>query len=199
MAALNVTSAKDLSKLSTEQLKAGLKAADPVIGSGGIYFGPVLDERTLTRHPFYPDAPAQSADIPMIIGNTADETRAFFHDDWVPKLTWEDLPERLGPQLRVDISPELVIAKYRAWFPGITPTDLFFKATTAARSWRAAIVEDELRAQAGTPAYAYQVDFRRRSTGMRRIPSTSRSPSTIPTSPGRWPGTARKRASSRRR
>ena len=38
--------------------------------------GPVLDERTLTRHPFYPDAPPQSAGIPMMIGNTHDETRS---------------------------------------------------------------------------------------------------------------------------
>ena len=160
LAALNVTSPKDLLKLSTDQLKAGLKAVDPVIGSGGVYFGPVLDERTLTRHPFYPDAPSQSADIPMMIGNTHDETRAFIQDDWAYKLTWDELPARLAPAYRVDIAPEIVIANYREWFPGITPTDLFFKATTAGRSWRAAIVEDELRAQAGTPAYAYQVDFR---------------------------------------
>ena len=33
-------------------------------GAAGCYMGPVLDERTLTRHPFYPDAPPQSAGIP---------------------------------------------------------------------------------------------------------------------------------------
>ena len=159
MAALKVASPKDLLKLSTDELKAGLKAVDPVIGSGGVYFGPVLDERTLKRHPFYPDAPVQSANIPMMIGNTHDETRLFIQDDWVGKLTWDELPARLAPAYRVDLDPETVIAKYREWFPGITPTDLFYKATTAGRSWRAAIVEDELRAEAGTPAYAYQVDF----------------------------------------
>ncbi len=49
---------------------------DPYIGRGACYMGPVLDERTLTRHPFYPDAPPQSAGIPMMIGNTHDETRS---------------------------------------------------------------------------------------------------------------------------
>jgi para-nitrobenzyl esterase len=159
MAALGITAARDLLRLSTDQLKAGLKAVDPVIGSGGLYFGPVLDERTLTRHPFYPDAPAQSADIPMMVGNTHDETRLFIRDAWVAKLSWEELPMRLAQNMRVDISPELVIAKYREWFPGIAPAELFYKATTASRSWRAAIVEDELRAQAGAPAYAYEVDL----------------------------------------
>jgi len=41
---------------------------DPYVGRGAVYMGPVLDERTLTRHPFYPDAPPQSAGIPMMIG-----------------------------------------------------------------------------------------------------------------------------------
>ena len=161
MAALSLTldKTKDLLKLTTAQLVAGLKAIDPVIGSGGVYFGPVLDERTLTRHPFYPDAPAQSANVPMMVGNTHDETRLFIQDAWTTTLTWEELPARLAPAYRVDIAPEIVIAKYREWFPGITPTELFYKATTAGRSWRAAIVEDELRAQAGTPVFAYQVDF----------------------------------------
>jgi para-nitrobenzyl esterase len=160
MTAVGAKAPKDLLAMTTEQLRAGLKATDPVIGQGGVYFGPVLDERTLTRHPFYPDAPAQSAAVPMMIGNTHDETRLFIQDDWAYKLTWADLPTRLAQNMRVDISPDLVIAKYRGWFPDIAPTDLFFKATTASRSWRAAIVEDELRAQANTPAYAYQVDFR---------------------------------------
>jgi para-nitrobenzyl esterase len=159
MAAVGAAKPKDLLALPAEQLKAGLKATDPVIGSGGLYFGPVLDERTLTRHPFYPDAPAQSAAIPMMIGNTHDETRLFIQDDWAAKLTWDELPARLAPQYRVDLDPETVIAAYREWFPGITPTELFYKATTAGRSWRAAVIEDEARALAGTPAYAYQVDF----------------------------------------
>src|SRR5207244_4925439 len=122
MTALNVTSPNDLMKLSAEQLKAGLKAVDPVIGSGGVYFGPVLDERSLTRHPFYPDAPAQSANIPMIIGNTHDETRAFLGGDPTNfTLTWEQLPEKLIPNLRVDIQPEMVIATYRKLYPQLSP------------------------------------------------------------------------------
>ena len=36
---------------------------------------------------------------------------------------------------------------------------MLFAATTAARSWRAAIIEAEERAKAGTPAFTYQLDW----------------------------------------
>jgi len=177
LAALGVSKDKldDIKTVPTDKLVEALKATDPIIGSGGVYFGPVLDERTLVRHPFYPDAPAQSAGIPMMIGNTHDETRAFITDPGVYTMTWDELPARLATNMRADIMPSLVIEQYKTWFPGISPTDLFFLATTAARSWRAAIVEDELRAQAGTPAYAYQVDWptpddKRRAQHMTDIP-----------------------------
>jgi para-nitrobenzyl esterase len=149
----------DLAAVPAEKLVAALGTVDPIIGAGGIYFGPVLDMRSLTRHPFYPDAPAQSAAIPMMIGNTHDETRAFITDPGIYVLTWDELPRRLAGNMRVDISPALVIERYKDWFPGISPSELFFRATTASRSWRAAIIEDELRAAAGTPAYAYQLDW----------------------------------------
>lgn len=148
-----------LQAVSTEALVVGLQAIDPVIGSGGIYFGPVVDMRALSRHPFFPTAPEQSATIPMMIGNTHDETRAFIQEEWAYQLTWDELPARLAANMRVDIAPSYVIARYRQLFPAISPTDLFFKATTASRSWRGAIEELQARAQAGAPTYAYQVDW----------------------------------------
>jgi para-nitrobenzyl esterase len=147
--------------MPVERLLAAQEAQDPVLGFGGLYFGPVLDERSLTRHPFYPDAPAQSAHVPMIIGNTHDETRAFMGGDptnWT--VTWEELPAKLTQQnLRVDIDPALVISTYRRLYPAYSPSEVLFASTTAARSWRAAIVEAEERARAGTPAFAYQLDW----------------------------------------
>jgi para-nitrobenzyl esterase len=142
--------------------RAHARTIDPYIGRGSLYMGPVLDERTLTRHPFYPDAPAQSAGVPMMIGNTHDETRSLIGrgDPSTWTLSWEDLAARLAAEMRVDISATLVIETYRALYPQYSPSDVFFSATTAARSWRAAIVEAELRAAQGSPAYAYQLDWR---------------------------------------
>lgn len=161
--ALGLTPARaaEARTLPVEKLVAALSATDPVIGTGGVYFGPVLDERHLTRHPFYPDAPAQSAHIPMIIGNTKGETRNLIGagDPTTFDLRWEDLPARLAQHMRVDILPERVVAEYRKLYPTLSPSDVFFAATTAGRSWRAAVVEAELRAQQGSPAYAYQLDW----------------------------------------
>ncbi len=157
--------AEALLTMPVEQVKAGLKAVDPVAGAGGVYAGPVLDGRNLPRHPFFPDAPALSATIPMIIGNTHDETRNLIGggDASTFTLTWEALPEKLFPAMRVDIAPEIVIAEYRRLYPHYSPSDVFFAATTAGRSWRGAVEELEARAKqapGAAPTWAYQLDFR---------------------------------------
>ncbi len=149
-----------LAAMPADRLLEGLSARDPILPYGSIYFGPVLDMRSLERHPFYPDAAPQSADMPMIIGNTRDETRAFLRGPEYEDLEWQDLPELLIPNMRVDIRPESVVAKYRELYPDYSPTQVFFAATTAARSWRAAIIEAEERAkQRGAGTFVYQLDW----------------------------------------
>ncbi len=152
---------ESLRTLSAERLLEGLKAEDPVLGFGGLYFGPVLDERTLTRHPFYPDAPSLSAKVPMMIGNVHDETRAFMGADETNfTVGWDGLAAKLTQaNLRVDIDPATVITAYRRIYPGYSASQVLFAATTASRSWRAAVIEAEERAKAGTPAFVYQLDW----------------------------------------
>jgi para-nitrobenzyl esterase len=121
-----------------------------------------LDERSLQQHPFYPEAPAISRHIPMIIGNTHDETRLLIGGS-EPKdfsLSWEQLPDKLAAAMRVDITPEKVVAAYRKWYPEYSASDVFFSATTAARSWRGAVIEVEARAAQGAPAYSYELDWK---------------------------------------
>lgn len=159
---LNV-SERDLSPLLTlppQRLVEGLSATDPILG-GGVYMGPVLDMRHLHRHPFWPDAHPQGLRVPMILGNTRDETRAFvpLGSPKVQGLTWDDLPERMAPELRIDILPEWVVAQYRRRFPTMSPLDIFYDATTAGRSWRGQVIEAEERARAGAPAWVYQLNF----------------------------------------
>jgi para-nitrobenzyl esterase len=154
--------AAELAKLPVAELqRAHAATVDPYIGRGSCYMGPVLDERSLTRHPFYPDAPAQSAHIPMMIGNTHDETRSLIGrgDPKTFDVGWDALPARLEAELRVDISGALVVAEYRRLYPNYSPADVFFAATTAGRSWRGALIELEARARQGSPAYTYQLDW----------------------------------------
>lgn len=146
--------------LPVERLIEAAGATDPILG-GALYFGPVLDGRGLTRHPFWPDAPAQSGHIPMMIGNTREETLAFLGNDPANAgLTWDSLPARLTPsQMRIDVAPEDVVAWYRAGHPEMSPDQVLIRATTAARSWRAAVIEAEMRAAQGSPAFVYQLDW----------------------------------------
>ncbi len=150
--------------MSTERLVAALEATDPIMGRG-LYFGPVLDMTWLTRHPFWPDANPLGAAIPMMLGNTHDETRGFIglESAKVRGLDWSNLPARIAPELKIDILPEWVVAQYRSQYPTWSPIDIFYAATTAGRSWRGQVIEAEARAQAGAPAWVYQLDFASRT------------------------------------
>jgi para-nitrobenzyl esterase len=150
--------------LPPQRLVEALDAVDPVLG-GSVYFGPVLDMRWLHRHPFWPDANPQSSAIPMLLGNTHDETRGFIAPDSAKLrgLTWDNLAGRIAPELRIDILPEWVVGEYRAHYPTWSATDVFYGATTAARSWRGQVIEAEARADAHAPTWVYQLDFTSRS------------------------------------
>jgi para-nitrobenzyl esterase len=149
----------DIKTLPTARLVEALSVVDPILFTRNVYFGPVMDMKNLMHHPFYPEAPAQSASVPMIIGNTREEMGGFTKEEWCRNLTWQQLPERIATNMRVDILPEYVVREYRKLFPAITPTQAFVKIVTAARSWRAAIEEAEARARSGSPAFAYQMDW----------------------------------------
>lgn len=157
---LNATPA-EAAELPVERLMEALAATDPVLG-GGVYFGPVLDMEALRRHPFYPDADPSALHIPLMLGNTVAETRGFFPPTH-PKRTglgWDNLAERLGPELRIDIKPEWVVEQFRARYPELTPEQIFIRATTTGRSWRGQVIEAEERAMTAAPAFVYQLDYR---------------------------------------
>jgi para-nitrobenzyl esterase len=157
-----------LLSLPVQKLVEALDATDPIIG-GGVYFGPVFDMKWLMRHPFWPDANPQSNAIPMLLGNTHDETRGFISLD-SPKirgLSWDNLAGRMEPELRIDVLPEWVVAEYRAQFPSWSPMEVFYGATTAGRSWRGQVIEAERRAEVKAPTWVYQVDYRSRTNPLR--------------------------------
>ena len=130
------------------------------------YYGPVKDGCNLIRDPFDPYASPLSAAIPMILGNTHDETRILIGggDPSTYSLTWKTLPAKLkqhSEYLR-DLNLEKVIADYRSWYPHYTASDVFFAATTASRSWRPAIIEAERRAAdpaAVNHTWVYELDW----------------------------------------
>lgn len=150
----------DPATASQEQIVTALSATDPILG-GGVYMGPVLDMKHLHRHPFWPDATPQGNSIPMMLGNTVMETRAFYAPDsrQLKGLDWSNLASRIASEMRIDIKPEWVVEQFRARYPQAAPLEQFHRIVTAARSWRGQVEEAEARARAGHPAFVYQLDF----------------------------------------
>lgn len=162
----------DLDQLRTapvDQLLGALAARDPTIANARVYWGPVLDEVTLDRHPFWPDAPALSANIPMVMGNTREETGSLIArgDPAIFDLTWETLPARLERDMVSDVDVHAAIALYRRLYPELPPAQVFLRATSAGRSWRAQVIEAEARAAQGAPTWVYQLDYPSRGSGGR--------------------------------
>lgn len=147
-----------LDHLSLEELK------DAAAVSGA--WLPVVDGRTLPRDPFSPDAPPLSESVPMILGNTHDETRGLIgiSQPALFSLTWDQLPAALKKNVGIflgPVSPETVIASYRQWYPAYSPGDVFFAAATAFRSWPGQVIEAERRAQSAAQrsTWVYQMDW----------------------------------------
>lgn len=143
------------------RLVEALATPDPVNPAQSLYFGPVLDFRALPMHPFWPEAPALSAHIPMILGNTLDETRTLIGRG-APEmfaLDWAGLDAALARHMRVDIDPRAVISLYREQYPQFSPAEVFFAATAASRSWRGQVEEADARARAGSPTWVYRLDL----------------------------------------
>jgi hypothetical protein len=61
----------DLLKIPMDRLVAALHSMKGPSPFDPIGPGPVVDGRSLPRNPFDPDAPALTADVPMLIGTTA--------------------------------------------------------------------------------------------------------------------------------
>lgn len=147
----NLDDIRNPAKVSMDKLVAAIRA--------GKYFGPVHDGRTLPHDPFDPEAPVLSASVPMILGNTHDETRLLIgaSSPELFSLTWDALPAQLEHyrQFLGDLSTKSIVADYRSWYPTYSPSDVFFAATTAFRSWHGMVIESERRARQHGPTWVY--------------------------------------------
>lgn len=155
--------AADVAALATmpiARLVEAMAMTDPLEGRGEISFTSTLDHHVLARHPFFPDAPREAAHIPLIVGNTHDETGL-----WIGGMlkrgdtNWANLPERLAHETTKDLAPDYVIRRYRERYPDRTPGQILLAATTAGRSWPGHLIQAEERAKIGAPTWMYQLDF----------------------------------------
>ncbi len=139
LAALGIdrTELPRLRQVPTARLLAAIEPAQRAVGPSPwplfdrYPFGPTIDGAVLPRHPFHPAAPAASADIPLIIGDTRDEMASFLaHDDavWHRRLTEAEMVARVrgaaGPHT------EHVVETYRRLMPSANPSERLIATLT---------------------------------------------------------------------
>jgi len=140
----------DIKTLPTEAIQAA--AADTGAGSA-----PTLDGRTLTRHPFDPDAAPAGLDVPLMLGTNRTENSLFVGaaNPAVFDLTWEGLAETMRHSYPGE-DVEAIIAGYRKLEPDADPTDVYLEATTDARWLTGHVREAERKVeQGGAPVWLY--------------------------------------------
>jgi len=151
-----------IDKIASVPFAAIQQAASKVSRAApGAGWGPVIDGKNLMRHPFTPDAPPESREVPLLIGFNRTESTLLVgpRDSQYFDLTWEMLPAKLAPHVPgIDVTK--IIQEYRAWHPAYTASDVFFAVTTDSRFVRAHVAQAERKAQqGGAPAYLYMLDW----------------------------------------
>jgi para-nitrobenzyl esterase len=147
----------DLQKMPMDQLIAAMRS---MAGPNAIRLGPVVDGRSLPRNPFDPDAPAQSANVPMLIGTNGTESTLLLGsaDSTLFSLNEPDMRTRLKTYLRLADDSKLdgLIDIYKKDRPDAKPSDIYFAVTTDRMMRINAITQAERKvAQGAAPAYMY--------------------------------------------
>lgn len=134
-----------------------VEAIQAALEGTGAATAPSIDGRTLTRHPFAPDAAPPGKDVPLMLGTNRTESSLFVGaaNPAIFELTWEGLPAALK-QAFPDADVEPVIAGYRKLQPQSNASDIYFEATTDARFLAGHVTQAERKvAQGGAPTYLY--------------------------------------------
>ena len=152
----------DLQKVPMADMLAAMRA---MTGPNSIRLGPVVDGRSLPRQPFDPDAPTQSASIPMLIGTNGTESTALLGiaDASLFSLDEADMRAKLKSYLHVNDDAQIgsLVAVYKKERPEATPSDIYFAVTTDRMMRMNAVTQAERKAAQGSaPAYMYIFDWR---------------------------------------
>lgn len=121
-------------------------------------WGPVVDGRVLPTNPFDPVAPAISAEVPLLIGNTRDEAvffqrdnPAFFHSDEAALTAMGR--SFLGPDF------DQILALYKKTRPHATPPELGIAIMTAMSFGNDTVTLADRKSVQPAPVYRYRYDF----------------------------------------
>jgi para-nitrobenzyl esterase len=152
---------RELQKLPLERIMTAYFATGAAMssGMGRRGFAPVLDGESLPRHPFSPDAPPVSADVPILIGYNRTEGEFFLlSDPGAKKMSEDDLKRRV--KTLFGDNGQRVIDLYRKTDPGLSPYQLFVLIQTDSGMGVNSIRIAERKSAAGrAPAYLYNFNW----------------------------------------
>ncbi|HEY8837338.1 MAG TPA: carboxylesterase/lipase family protein [Dehalococcoidia bacterium] len=137
-----------------------VEAKAPYAGPRG-GFRPVIDDDVLPRHPFDPDAPPHSADVPLLIGFNRTEATLFLANDKEAFELDEDGLQRRTQRLFGERAGA-IIETMRGIYPDATPSDLYILIDTGNRRYPIDSIKlaERKAAQGGAPVYLYKFEWK---------------------------------------
>jgi para-nitrobenzyl esterase len=148
------TAAAELPKLPIETILAAAKE----VGTGR--FRPSIDDKDIPRHPFDPDGPEQSANVPVMIGFTKDEQTLYNvgNPDWA-KTTDKQVLEAANKAFPG--KGKQAVDAFKAAYPDYAPNYLLMQVTGTVRSLSShhTLASRKSAQPAGVYAYVFAYDL----------------------------------------
>jgi para-nitrobenzyl esterase len=114
-------------------------------------FSPVVDGKVVTRHPFDPDAPDVSANVPMIIGTVLNEQSPSMSNAALESMSEDEMKKRAAE--RYGDKAGTVVEAYRKAYPSVKPVELLSRMFSVRTN--AVTQADRKAARGAAPAYLY--------------------------------------------
>lgn len=131
-------------------VQADLEASARSRGEAPSAFTPVLDGVAMPRHPFDPDGPAISADVPLIVSTTLDE-RSYRQANY--DQNWDGLKAVFAP--RLGAQTDEILQSYRQEDPKASPYLLQARIISDMGRGASFAMAERKAAQGRAPAYVY--------------------------------------------
>ena len=169
---LKANQIRELQAVPTDKLLAAYFSIQPKLRAAGVggSFAPIIDGASLLRHPFDPDAPAVSDEVPLLIGSN--RTEATFPPFMSPADQDRHMDEA-GLRQRVKAAfpkadSDALITAYRQANPTASPFDLLLYISTDRVMGANTIVLAERKVARGrAPVFVYRFDWETQAMGGR--------------------------------
>lgn len=157
MTKLGVSDVKALHDVPAQALVDAAAGLQTPGGMGGLRFTPVIDGINLTAHPFDPAAPAQSANIPVMIGCTRDEQTLYnVGFPWWGKIGEAEALAMLKKNPQLGPKADALWAAAKKAYPNDSPSYLYTDIVSKTFAFIGSVTLAERKAAQNTaPVFMY--------------------------------------------